>query len=97
MGKKIIPIVCSVSVFVLLTIFPGAIPTWSAPGETKQVLQNSPDKSVLDREEPKTGKKGEKSVKKKVLKKAGAAAAVGVVGKKATSGLTKGLKPTEKD
>ena len=89
--------VCSMSVFFLITIFPGTMPAWSAPGDKKQVPLDSPDKSVLDLEESKTGKKGGKSVKKKVLKKAGAAAAVGMVGKKATSGVTKSLKGTEKN
>ena len=97
MEKRIILMVCSVSVFFLITIFPGALPAWSAPGDKKQIRQESPDKNILDLEETKPGKKSEKSVKKKVVKKAGAAAAVGVVGKKATSGVTKGLKGTEKN
>jgi hypothetical protein len=41
----------------------------------------------LGKEDPETGKKGEKSVKKKLVKKAGATVAVGVAGKKVTSGL----------
>jgi hypothetical protein len=95
MHKKVISTICLMSVFLLITIFPGAMPAWSAPGDKKQIRQESPDKSILDLEETKQtkpGKKGEKSVKKKVVKKAGAAAAVGVVGKKATSGVKKGLK-----
>ncbi len=96
MGKNIISLVCSINIFFLIAIFPAAMPAWSAPGDKKQIRQESPDKSIVDMEETKAGNKGEKSVKKKILKKAGAAAAVSVVGKKAASGLTKGTKGTEK-
>ena len=92
MGKRIISIICSIGVFLLIAIFPEVMPAWSAPGDKKQIRQESPDKSVLDLEDTKPGEKSEKSVKKKVVKKAGAAAGVGVVGKKATSEVKKRLK-----
>lgn len=96
MGKKIISVVCSVSLLFLITLLPGALPAWSAPGGKKQTEQGLTEKSIPNPEVSKPGEKGEKSVKKKVVTKAGKAAAAGVVGAKATSKVKETVKGSEK-
>ncbi len=87
MWEKTISICCSMAILLLTISFWGTGTAWSAAGKDKQIRLDSSDKGILKREDTKTGKKGEKSVKKKLVKKAGATAAVGVAGKKVTSGL----------
>jgi hypothetical protein len=96
MSKKSNSILSLMAILLLSISFWGTAPAWSAPGDKEQVLKKSTDKDILDLEKPETGEKGKKSVKKKAVKKAGTAAAVGVVGKKATSGVKKNTKGTEK-
>ncbi|HHD64310.1 MAG TPA: hypothetical protein ENK96_08130 [Desulfobulbaceae bacterium] len=69
---------------------------WSAPGGTKQVGQEATEKNILNLEESTPGKKGKKTVKKKVVKKAGTAAVVGMIGTKVTSKVKKSIKGSEK-
>jgi len=96
--KNIVGIPLLISSLILLS-FLLAIPAWSAPGGKKLDLKDSSEKSVLDRDDKKIEGKGKSKAKKKVLKKAGTAAAVGVTTKKVSSGLkgTAGLKDVVKD
>lgn len=81
----------------LLTTCPLASNVWSAPGDRKQLRQDTPESGVLERDRG-DGKSDEKkpAVKKRLVKKAGAAAVVGVATTKASKGLRKGLKKEEK-
>jgi hypothetical protein len=71
---------------------------WSAPGDKKQLRKDIPEVGVLDRDQVLSKKDVKKpSVKRKVVKKAGTAAVVGVATSKASKGLRKkGLKKEEK-
>lgn len=87
MYKKSFSILCSVSTLVLITAYMGVTPAWSAPGDKKPEIQNPTDKGASEPVDLKDGNKGKKPVKKKAVKKAGTAAAVGVAGAKVTSGV----------
>ncbi|GEM_PF-5780761 len=57
--------------------------------DKKDLKSQNDDKGVQDSKDLKNGKKDGKSVKKKAVKKAGTAAAVGAAGKKVTSTIQK--------
>ena len=80
---------------VILTLFV-VTPSVSAPRDKNKSPKSSKEKVVSGQQNKKdfdvsssrdSGKKNEKNVKKKVVKKAGGAAAVGVAGKKINSGI----------
>ena len=87
MNKKIVLIICSVGVLVLITGYLSAPPAWSAPGDRKPEIQKPGDKDTKEPGDLKDRSKGKEPVKKKVVKKAGTAAAVGVAGGMVTSGV----------
>ena len=87
MNKKIVSIICSASAFILITGYLSASPAWSAPGDKKPEIQKPGDKDAKGPGDLKDGSKGKESVKKKAIKKAGTAAAVGVAGAKVKSGV----------
>lgn len=87
MYKKISPFICSVSSFILITVYLGTTPVWSAPSDKNTEIQKSADKDVIKPDGLKDGVKGKESVKKKAVKKAGTAAAIGVAGAKVQSGV----------
>ena len=83
--KKIFSIIYSVSALVLITAYQGVTPAWSASGDKKLEIQQSTDKGAREVIDLKDGNKGKQSVKKKAVRKAGTAAAVGVAGAKVKS------------
>ena len=87
MHKKLVSIICLVSTLVLITAYLGVTPAWSAPGDKKPEIQKPTDKGASEPVDLKDGNKGKKPVKKKAVKKAGTAAAVGVAGAKVQSGV----------
>ena len=87
MHKKIFSFICSVSTFILITFCLGAAPAWSAPSDKKTEIQKPVDKDVIQPGNLEDGVKGKDSVKKKAVKKAGTAAAIGVAGTKVQSGV----------
>ena len=96
MHKKLVSIICLVSTLVLITVYLGVTPAWSAPGGKKPAIHKPIDKGIQEPGDLKDGNKGEKPVKKKAVKKAGTAVAVGVAGAKVQSGLKgKGTKDKE--
>lgn len=86
MTKKILSTICSISTLILLTGYLTATPAWSAPGDKKPSIQKSTGKGSKELGERKDGDKGKKSLKKKVAKKAGAAAVIGVAATKLKPG-----------
>ena len=87
MHKKIVSIICSASTFIFLTAYLGVTPACSAPVDKKTEIQKPADKSKKELGDLKDGSKGKEPVKKKVVKKAGTAAVVGVAGGMVTSGV----------
>ena len=87
MYKQTLVIICSVSSLVLLVATLNATPAWSAPRDKKPEIRKTTDKGTKDLGDLKDGRKGKKSVKKKMVKRAGAAAAVGLAGAKVKSGV----------
>lgn len=87
MHKKLFSFICSVSTFILITVYLGATPAWSAPSDTKPEIQKPAGKDVIKPGNLEDGVKGKDSVKKKAVKKAGTAAAIGVAGTKVQSGV----------
>ncbi|MCD6188233.1 MAG: hypothetical protein J7K09_08700, partial [Desulfuromusa sp.] len=83
---KTVSIICSISALVFITGYLSVPLAWSAPGDKKPAIQKPADKDVKELGDLKDGKKGKKSVKKKVVTKAGTAAAIGVAGAKVKSG-----------
>ena len=86
----------------MLALLSITLPAWSDIGKKpsiqgaakKDVSIRKDDKSKLDRDDPDNGvidgsDKGGSTVKKKVVKKVGTAAAVGIAGKKVTSKIKK--------
>ncbi|MFT5731329.1 MAG: hypothetical protein ACI8PB_005530 [Desulforhopalus sp.] len=87
MHRKLFSFICSVSTFILITVYLGAPPAWSAPSDKKPEIQKPADKDVIKPGNLEDGVKGKDSVKKKSVKKAGTAAAIGVAGTKVQSGV----------
>ena len=87
MNKKTVSIICSVSAFVFITAGLSVPSAWSAPGDKKPAIQKPAGKDAKERVDLKDGGKGKESVKKKAVKKAGTAAALGVAGTKVKSGV----------
>jgi len=87
MHKKLVSIICSVSTLVLISAYLGVTPAWSAPDDKKTKIQKLTAQGSSEPVDLKDGNKGKKPVKKKAVKKAGTAAAVGVAGAKVTSGV----------
>jgi len=85
MHKNIFSFICSVSTFILITVCLGATPAWCAPSDKKPEIQKPADKDVIKPGNLEDGVKGKDSVKKKAVKKAGTAAAIGVAGTKVQS------------
>ncbi len=70
---------------------------WAAPGAHKLPRQESSEKSGVLKPDLKDAKKAKKpSLKKRLIKKAGTAAAVGVATKKVSSALKPDLKKAKK-
>lgn len=89
-------VVCSMSVFFLITTFLISSTAWSGPGDKKQPVQGSLDKGILEKENVKSDKGG-KTAQGKIVKKVGTTAAVGVAGKQVTSKIKPKIKETEKE
>ncbi len=87
MHKKLFSFICSVSTLILITVYLGATPVWSAPSDKKPEIQKPADKDVIKPGDLKDGGKGKESVKEKAVKKAGTAAAIGVAGTRVQSGV----------
>lgn len=95
MTKKLLSTICSISTLILLTGYFTATPAWSAPGDKKTSIQKPADKGGKELGERKGGDKGKKSVKKKIARKAGAAAVVGVAATKVKSGVKETVETVE--
>jgi len=87
MHKKLFSFICSVSTLVLITVYLGATPVWSAPSDKKPEIQKPADKDVIKPDDLKDGVKGKESAKTKAVKKAGTTAAIGVAGVKIKSSV----------
>ncbi len=72
---------------VIITAFLFATPAWSAPSKKEDNIKNPIEDNLLDQEDKKSEGKANNKVKKKIVKKAGAAAAVGVATKKVSTGI----------
>ena len=92
MTKKLFPTICSIATVILLTGSFAVLPAWSAPGDKKTSIQKPADKSSKELGKLKNSDKGKKSVKKKVVKKAGTAAVIGVAATKVKSGAKEAVK-----
>ena len=87
MHKKLFSFICSVSTLILITVYLGATPVWSAPSDKKPEIQKPADKDVIKPGDLKDRVKGNESVKEQAVKKAGTAAAIGVAGARVQSGV----------
>lgn len=87
MHKKLFSFICSVSTFILIIVCLGVAPAWSTPSDKKTEIQKPADKDMVKPGNLEDGVKGKDSVKKKAVKKAGTAAAIGVAGAKVNSGV----------
>lgn len=87
MHKYIVIIICSVSILVLFSACLIVPPCWSALGDKKTVTQRPNNKDTKEPGDLKDGMKSDKSIKKKVVKKAGAVALTGVTAEKVASGM----------
>jgi hypothetical protein len=92
MTKKLLSTICSISTAILLTGYFVVPPAWSAPGDKKPSIQKPADKNSKELGERKNSDKGKESVKKKVVKKAGTAAVIGVAATKVKSGAKEAVK-----
>lgn len=87
MHKKIVSIIYSASTLIFIIAYLGATPACSAPADKKMETQKPADKGEKELGDLKDRSKGKEPVKKKVVKKAGTAAAVGVAGGMVASGI----------
>ncbi len=93
MNTKNRSLICSIISLLMAATFLFAAPAWSKRDGKKVDLQDSSEKSMVERD----GKKGEGKTKNKAKKKLVKKAAVGAAAGVATHKVTSGLKGTGKD